>query len=290
MTNQRHCTLIDRLIGMDSSEPRNVLFVGDSMTDVYIHGRMESCQEGCAKFVQTSLCAVPGGAANAARSVENWNVRRVKKFIEHRGQIPSKTRFMIGNQCMFRHDNDSCEYDFDVVRRSTVSSLEMFRLDAVLISDYDKGMLSPGFLRAVIDTCREKKIPCICDAKREPALYRGATIKGNTQWNNRYPKWWERHDGPWVITNGDQQCVVNPTGRYDDTHLCGKHQPTVRCVNHVGAGDCFAAHLALALAYGFSLKDAAAIAHSAGRCYVQHPHNRPPTREEIRADVALDRI
>lgn len=58
----------------------------------------------------------------------------------------------------------------------------------------------------------------------------------------------------------------------------------VNCVSHVGAGDCFAAHLVLALAHGFSLEDAAAIAHSAGRVYVQHEHNRPPMPEEIAED------
>ena len=61
---------------------------------------------------------------------------------------------------------------------------------------------------------------------------------------------------------------------------------SVKCVNHVGAGDCFSAHLVLALAYGFTLEDAAVIAHSAGRVYVQHQHSRPPLPQEVREDMA----
>ena len=64
----------------------------------------------------------------------------------------------------------------------------------------------------------------------------------------------------------------------------------VECVNHVGAGDCFAAHLALAMAHSLSLVDAVAIAHSAGRVYVQHPHNRPPTPDEIKKDLSLQEM
>ena len=60
----------------------------------------------------------------------------------------------------------------------------------------------------------------------------------------------------------------------------------VEVKNHVGAGDCFAAHLILGLAYGLSLEDAATVAHSAGRVYVQFPHNRPPLPSEIVADFA----
>ena len=63
----------------------------------------------------------------------------------------------------------------------------------------------------------------------------------------------------------------------------------VRVVSHVGAGDCFGAHIVLALAHGFSLREAAALAHSAGRVYVQFPHNRAPRPEEIAADLVLVR-
>lgn len=282
-------TLIDQMIDRTNHthRRRSILFVGDSMTDVYVHGRVESCQEGCTKFIEETRCTVPGGAANAARSVENWRAGRVEKFIANADIIPRKIRFMVGNEFVFRHDDDRCDYDFDVVRRSTMSTFEMWRYDAVLISDYDKGLLAPGFMHAVIDTCRDRGIPCVADVKREPGLYRGAIIKGNTEWFNRHAEGARTLDSQAVGTHGRHNPIVWDRGSIwrDPTPL-----PVVPCINHVGAGDCFAAHLALALACGFSLKDAAAIAHSAGRVYVQHPHNRPPTPEEIRADMAGDRV
>jgi D-beta-D-heptose 7-phosphate kinase/D-beta-D-heptose 1-phosphate adenosyltransferase len=63
------------------------------------------------------------------------------------------------------------------------------------------------------------------------------------------------------------------------------NQQAIFLKSHVGAGDCFAAHLVLALAHGLSLEEAAMIAHSAGRIYVQHPHGRPPWPHEIKKDL-----
>ena len=57
----------------------------------------------------------------------------------------------------------------------------------------------------------------------------------------------------------------------------------------VGAGDCFAAHLALAKSHGFSLHESAEIAYSAGRTYVQHLHNRPIMPHEVARDTEPER-
>ncbi len=145
--------------------------------------------------------------------------------------------------------------------------------DAVLLSDYDKGFLTPEFTREVIKRCNRRSIPCVADVKRGPELYQGAILKSNLDWTNKY-------GASNVTTRGAMWPWVH--GKTDRYHG-GRHD--VKCVNHVGAGDCFAAHLTLALACGFSLEDAAAVAHSAGRVYVQHPHNRPPHPKEIAADM-----
>jgi D-beta-D-heptose 7-phosphate kinase/D-beta-D-heptose 1-phosphate adenosyltransferase len=51
------------------------------------------------------------------------------------------------------------------------------RVDAVVLSDYAKGMLTPRVLRAVIDKARKLKKPVIVDPKgMDFSIYRGATI------------------------------------------------------------------------------------------------------------------
>jgi D-beta-D-heptose 7-phosphate kinase/D-beta-D-heptose 1-phosphate adenosyltransferase len=51
------------------------------------------------------------------------------------------------------------------------------RADAVILSDYAKGVLSPRVIRAVIDTARAKGKPVIVDPKgADFSIYRGATL------------------------------------------------------------------------------------------------------------------
>lgn len=282
--------LVDRLIEAIQSKPPRVLVYGDGMTDVYVNGRLEGeCQEGCPKFVEVERDIVPGGAANAARSLQNWRVEVVRFVGSYK---LTKTRFISEGRCVFRHDDERLR----MVNQLDIHDAVMHELlhgarpiGAVLLSDYDKGMLTPESIDDVASECAQLRIPCVADVKREPLVYAGCIIKCNEEWNNKYqhPSQWNHQvSTPWVLTLGSQQCVVNPSSRYDDTHLCGVVGPPVDCINHVGAGDCFAAHMTLAMACGFFLKEAAAVAHSAGRVYVQHRHNRPPHPCEIAADMA----
>ena len=267
---------LDRMIEMDSTNPRRVLVLGDGMTDVYVHGRLEyRCQEECPRIIETGCIMVPGGAATASRSISNWRATTV--FMASIGIV--KTRYIAEEGdvrwCVFRSDNDdTADFDLPSIRNEAMKILGTHPQDAVLFSDYDKGLLTPGFIGAVISACNTLSIPCVADAKREPYLYRGALIKGNTDWYRRH-----RYEAG-VITHGFRQPVMGGVE-------IGPNMSLVKCVNHIGAGDCFASHLTLALAYGVSPVHAVTIAHSAARVYVQHPHNRPPMPDEVRADLAL---
>lgn len=258
-----------------------VLVVGDVMTDIYVYGHLEdTCQEHCPKFVEESRATVPGGAGNAKRGLEGWRVQVVLLGQTHG---PVKTRFMVGDKCLARHDADrwpgSLE-DLSTRRKQAHLAAESGLYSAVLLSDYDKGMLTPQLIRGISLACKAQGIPCVADCKREPALYEGCTLKCNFEWFSRNSV---RYMQPnLVVTYGPQVPSV-------EGQLAGRPQdlPPVKCVNHVGAGDCFAAHLTLGLACGLTLVEAAAVAHSAGRVYVQRPHNCPPTPEAVRADLAV---
>lgn len=280
--------LAQRLIEADRASPKIVLVIGDGITDVYIHGRLEdSCQEGCQKFIEEERRTVPGGAANAARSLDNWHTRAI--FLGSTGLAgPVKIRFMaIGSEdrewCAFRHDDDRVTFDLSLARKESMYALMQLprRPNAVLLSDYDKGMLTPEFIRDVVGACKELSIPCVADVKCGPEVYQGAILKGNVDWRKKYMY------VPDVLTRGEVPPLVE--GKPAGSSLCNSPFciADVKCVNHVGSGDCFSAHLTLALAHGFSLSDAAAIAHSAGRVYVQFPHNRPPRPNEIAEDMGV---
>jgi bifunctional ADP-heptose synthase (sugar kinase/adenylyltransferase) len=294
MVESSSAKLIEDLINRDREMPCRILVIGDGMTDIYVHGRLEeACQEGCGKFVEKGRVTVPGGVANAARSLEGWKARVRLCAIPSAG--PVKTRFMadnyvdahgkpIGRQvCCFRHDDDRNRADVVLICREALRVLENFEYppNAVLLSDYDKGTLSPAFISKVAGICWDQRIPCVADCKRAPEVYAGCLLKGNKAWGDKYTPSVTEQCYRYVETQGAAPPQVWEKGWLDDIPPL----PLVTCVNHVGAGDCFAAHLTLGLAYGLSLKDAARIAYSAGRVYVQHPHNRPPQPAEIRADM-----
>ncbi len=272
--------LVDKLIEMDHKSPKRIMVIGDGMTDVYVNGKLETCQDNCLKFVEESLTRVDGGAANAVRSLKNWRAYRIFIYPTYDG--PVKTRFMVGNECKFRYDNDKCDFDLEAVRQENLLAIETWKPDGVLLSDYDKGLLTPSFIRYLITICNARNIPCVADAKREPELYRGALLKCNAPYALKYQNYLTNVPMKTVVTRGEVSPLIWQVNE-DIEEL--PDMSKVECINHVGAGDCFASHLTLALAYGFSLKESAAIAHSAGRVYVQHRHNRPPMPEEISRDL-----
>lgn len=261
--------LVSRLIAEVGRNPKRIVVVGDIMIDHWVHGHIEECQEGCPKFVKRSCVTVLGGAGNARQCLGNWGV--IAELEGTNGiDRPNKYRFIgADGRILYRYDD---EHRTDPMKHGTTYCLALEKIElahGVLISDYDKGFLTPQFINVVTARCRERSIPCVADAKRRPSLYSWAIIKGNIDWCQA--------NGPCdVVTRGHEPPLVGGVSR--------GQSPPVKCINHVGAGDCFAAHLTLALAYGFSLEDAATIAHSAGRVYVQHQHNRAPHPSEIEDD------
>ncbi len=291
---------VTRLIAADRETKKRICVVGCSMEDVWLHGDMLPSQDGVMKFVERRRLRTPGGAAGAARQLfhwgcdvalvsllpyavyshESWSQFSCDYSLESR-RMPTKTRYIDpSGRIVFRHDLDN-GYGLDAngmrdAREQALKAVKGCPWDAVLISDYEKGFVDEAMIRAVIEHCRGKKIPVVADAKRPPAVYDGAFLKSNRDYR-------ERFFGP-------------STGRFGRICTDGPHNPIVneiidmtprapvRLRNHVGAGDAFSAHLVLALAHGLSLEDAATIAHSAGRVYVQHEHGRPPWPHEIKRD------
>ncbi len=281
-------TPIDTLIAATLTRKVKLAVLGDCMQDVYVHGHLDKCQENAPKFVEDSRVEVPGGAANAARSLDRWNANVMLLGNDPYIQ-PVKTRYMVDGRCVFRHDDDA----MDPEAKQAIKRDKAFRelrdagrdLRGVLLSDYDKGFLTPEFIRKVIDWCNEKEIPVVCDVKRNPSVYAGSVLKCNADWWNSNKKMASIWEWPVVLTHGPGTPDIYFPDERDTIFTI---LPPVFSVNHVGAGDCFASHLLLALANGLTLNDAASVAYSAGRKYVQLPNNRPPWPHEVRLDMLGD--
>ena len=145
--------LVKKLIELDAKTNKLIAVVGDALMDIYVHGTLADCQDGCQKFMESFRVECPGGAANAANTLVNWNCN----VQLHSNIAPgTKTRFMFGERCVLRHDDDTIDRasTLEARRRYMFSLLAKSKPDAILISDYDKGFLTPDFIRKVYAVCK----------------------------------------------------------------------------------------------------------------------------------------
>ena len=284
---------------------KKIAFIGDAMLDAWVPGHLKTCQDGCPCFDEQIGISCPGGAANAARQLRHWNVEpflispldknenwlRILKGINYgfcfpAQQNPFKVRLTENGKIIFRSDYERPHYgmrpeELKRARRDVVQIVKESDFDAILLSDYDKGFLDQPTIAGIIEVCRQREIPIVADGKKEPGAYTGAILKINSAYAQHYGISLQDHIPAVIITHGHLTPVVFYEGGCHDSRA---NNTPVLCRNHVGAGDCFAAHLILALAHGFPLTVAVDVGHAAGRVFVQHLHERSPWPHEIRAD------
>ena len=90
-----------------------------------------------------------------------------------------KTRLVSGVQQMLRVDReDPTPVEGPVEERVLAAAREAVgRADAVVLSDYGKGLLTPAVNAALIAAARERGIPCLVDPKGSDwGRYQGATL------------------------------------------------------------------------------------------------------------------
>ena len=184
---------------------KRVLVVGDLMLDKYVWGDVERISpEAPVPVVRAAHNSEqPGGAANVAMNLaglgasvmvigfagDDDDQARLKNLLELKNieavivsvrDFPtiSKLRILGGNQQILRLDTEGRltppQEAYDALLRSALDQLE--EADAVILSDYAKGVLSERVCREIISAARSRKIPVIVDPKAlDFERYRGAT-------------------------------------------------------------------------------------------------------------------
>lgn len=191
---------------LNSFEDLRVAVVGDMMLDDYLIGTVERISpEAPVPVVSIKKERfVLGGAANVVNNLSTLGAKALcfgvigedfdgdrlvneleKRSIETSGIIKCthrptivKRRIIAGNQQLLRLDWEDARpisVDLeDVLLRHIESKIE--GLNAIILSDYDKGVLTPKVVKKIIDICNEKNIIVTVDPKPKNALnYIGAT-------------------------------------------------------------------------------------------------------------------
>ena len=313
-----HAALLDRFPGT------KVLVVGDVMLDEYVWGDASRISpEAPVPVVEIERRTyLPGGAANAAvgvaslggepvlagvvgRDREADELRRAlaDRGVESRlavdGGRPTttKTRIMAHNQQLVRADLERRAPVPSEVEDELLPWIEESArtVDALIVSDYAKGLVSARLAARCIGAAREAGKPVVVDPKGvDYARYRGATVvTPNVQEAERAASQEGAGDlteiarGLMSVLEGSALLVTR--GGAGMSLFSGGATPVdipaaARNVFDVtGAGDTVVTTLAMALAHGTPLEEAAELATEAAGIAVDKVGTTAVTLEELRA-------
>ena len=320
--------LIDRF-------PRaRVAVFGDLIVDEFIYGDIERVSREAPVLIlkYDSTQIVPGGAGNAANNVAALGgrampigfagsdetgrrlVATMRRTMDVRGIVkppayrtPTKTRILAGGihsakQQVVRIDRASklhvAPRDLKAIEGRLFAAAS--RCDALLVSDYGSGLVTPALVRAVQ---KRFKGPVLVDSRYQLIRFRRMT--GCTPNESEV----EQLFGAKI---GDNKRVLERCGRLllDITHakavlitrgsrgmaLFEPKQPTVhipifgsdQIADVTGAGDTVMAAMTLALAAGGSFEQAARLANYAGGLVVMKRGTATVSAAELRQAVSSD--
>ena len=173
---------------------------------------------------------------------------------------------------------------------------ELARVDGVLISDINKGLLTPGLLRALIDGARRRKIPVIVDPRlsEDFSIYNGATALTPNRYETEFATSTRLVDrAAWMLAADEltrrlklDACLI--TLDRDGMYLSERRGPhtyiatTPRAVYDVtGAGDVVLAVFGLFAIAGLSFASAAGLANLAAGIEVSRLGTEIISREDL---------
>lgn len=295
------------LEALKQASDRSVLVIGDVMLDRFQYGAVDrvSPEAPIPIFTFEHEESMLGGAGNVVRNLlalgarstflsvigDDATGKRLLTLVAQENQLvpyllpererisTEKTRFVSGTQQLLRADHETrapISASTEAKLTEIVSS-EIEQHQAVILSDYGKGVLTPKLVRAAIDAAKGAGVPVFVDPKqRDLSLYSGATVispnakefllaAGRDQWDDAT----FLSDATRLIKVHDIQALLVTRGAAgmslitkDGVHT---HIPAqARDVFDVsGAGDTAIATLALAVACGIGLADAVGMANLA---------------------------
>jgi rfaE bifunctional protein kinase chain/domain len=334
--------MTERLSSLGASiGSRRILVVGDLIADEFIYGEVNRVSREAPvlilKYDATELVA--GGAGNAAnnvaalggratlagivgadaegrrllaafpRSVDRRSVVRARQY-----RTPVKTRILAGGihsakQQVVRIDREAGWPLADEVSRAFARKLTsaLADCDAVVLSDYGSGLVTPELARAVqrgvAARRRHHPIPILLDSRYRLLDYRGLTTCTPNESEVEQVLGIHIDDDPRLLEQagrtllrrmGMQAVLITRGSR--GMALFQPKQPTIHVpifgsdevTDVTGAGDTVIATLALALASGGSFHEAAMLANYAGGLVVMKRGTATVSARELGAAVERD--
>jgi D-beta-D-heptose 7-phosphate kinase/D-beta-D-heptose 1-phosphate adenosyltransferase len=208
-----------------------------------------------------------------------------------------KTRIIAHNQQVVRADRENRAAVCGAVEDRVLDQFyrEIEEADAVVVSDYNKGLLTPGLLARALRRAREREIVVCLDPKsRNFAHYQPVTVITPNNQEAAEAAGIAIEDpqslieaGRRILASIDCRAVLVTRGEEGMTLFADgglmTHIPTVarEVYDVTGAGDTVIATLALALVTGATLAEAAVLANHAAGVVVGKVGTATVTRDEL---------
>ncbi len=315
----------------DKFKGKKIIVIGDIMLDKYIWGDVSRISpEAPVQVVKVEKESFsPGGAANVANNVaslqgisymvgivgndlakEDLIIELKKRNIMTEGIIADnnkptiqKIRVVGRGQQLLRFDYEKAGY-LDEDHEKELLKFIVTKIkgsDAIILSDYAKGVITKSLSRNIIDLANKFNKPIIIDPKpNHKNFYNNATlitpnnkeacemaskeVTNNHEIMNIGKNFVTELNSNVIITRGEKgMTVFEKSGEVTDMPTKAKEVFDI-----VGAGDTVVATLALALATGASLKQAAVLANYAAGITVGKVGTSTVTVEEIKEAIKKD--
>lgn len=310
------------------------LVVGDLMLDEYLWGKAERISPeapvqvvdvqreelrlgGAGNVVnnlvalgcQVTACSIIGDDENGRMLLDAFTCRGVDTtgiFVDSARKTSKKTRVVASNQQIVRIDREtrgaistgSEERLVEYIRKSATGCR------VILVSDYLKGVLTPGVLAAIVEFGRSASIPVVVDPKgTDYSRYSGVTILTPNRKEAEAATGIELRDeeslceAARTLMEGASLRALLITRSEQGMSLFiedGKaaHIPTVarEVFDVTGAGDTVLAVLGLALAGGMAFAESARLANVAAGIAVGKVGTSTVSPAEIIAEIGRDHL
>ncbi|MGM0474965.1 MAG: bifunctional heptose 7-phosphate kinase/heptose 1-phosphate adenyltransferase [Bacteroidota bacterium] len=188
---------------------QKVLVIGDVMIDTYLWGIVGRVSPEAPVPIVSDIVNEnrPGGAANVALNVkamgavpilcsviggdergriflelmEEQNLSDIGLIVDDSRMTTQKTRVISGNRHLLRVDEEIDGFLSNRIQKQFLelidSLLENGGIDAIILQDYDKGVLAPEVISRVILAAGEVSVPVLVDPKfRSFNLYRNVKL------------------------------------------------------------------------------------------------------------------
>ncbi len=301
----------------------SILVIGDLMIDHYLWGacerispeapvqvveveKEESLLGGAGNVLnnllalgaQVGICSVIGEDENGAflrKRLREKGIDTGGIVVETKRPTTKKSRVIALHQQIVRVDRESRSEIAPESQRHILEFLreQISRYDAILLSDYAKGVLTPALCRETIALARSAKVPVLVDPKgKRYDKYRGATLITPNKKEASEATGIDLSDdealrraGEWLRKELDLEYAVitlSEEGMAIFSKTMHKIPTRAREVYDVtGAGDTVLAALGFALSQGMDILDAARFANSAAAVVVAKVGSAVATLDEI---------